>query len=162
MGPPFLLLLLPRDQWISWINSSLPLRPGLDLTFATQANIPVTNTLVGIDPDGGAVNYSVAVVPSHGAVQITGAQSGAFIYTPATDYVGADAFVYQVADSGGLTDTATVTVTMSPPSTGAIEGVVFDDLNGNGRQDPANVLPIIRRLPDTVTVWTRHPLGELK
>src|SRR5690606_18897785 len=91
--------------------------------------------LVGIAPDGGAVNYSVAVVPSHGAVQITGAQSGAFIYTPATDYVGADAFVYQVADSGGLTDTATVTVTMSPPSTGAIEGVVFDDLNGNGVKD---------------------------
>src|SRR5690606_30001884 len=54
-----------------WINSSLLLRPGLDLTFATQANIPVTNTLVGIAPDGGAVNYSVAVVPSYGAVQIT-------------------------------------------------------------------------------------------
>ena len=32
---------------------------------------------------------------------------------------------------------------------------------GNGRQDPANVLPIIRKLPDQVTVWTRHPLGGL-
>jgi hypothetical protein len=126
-------VLIGGPGWIRLIAAA-PARAGSDLCDAGQhPGQPIT--LVGIDPEGGAVTYAVFTAPAHGAVQISGAQSGAFTYTPATDFVGADAFVYQVADTGGLTDTATVTVTMSPPATGAIEGVVFDDLNGNGVKD---------------------------
>lgn len=129
----------------------------LGLTFATLANIPVSNTLVGIDPDGGAVTYTVFTAPAHGAVQISGAQSGAFTYTPATNFVGADAFIYQVADTGGSTDTATVTVTMSPPSTGAIEGVVLTTSTATASRMWAKPALLASRSAAAVALTRRQP-----
>ena len=55
-------------------------------------------------------------------------------------------FVYRVADSGGLTDTATVTVTMVPRHRGD-RNVVFDDLNRNGQRmwvNPASPVTVAR------------------
>jgi hypothetical protein len=87
---------------------------GLDLTLVTQTNSPITGTLAAIDPAGGAVTFTVATAPALGTLQITAAQSGAFVYTPSSGYSGLDTFVYQVANAYGLTDTAAVTVNILP------------------------------------------------
>ncbi len=55
--------------------------------------------------------------PMHGVLQNN--NNGTFGYTPNLNYVGIDTFVYEICDTGGLCDTATVTIdvtqTNAPP-----------------------------------------------
>lgn len=57
---------------------------------------------------------SVTQQPAHGSVVIS-STDGQATYTPASGYTGTDSFVYQICDQDGLTDTATVTITVLPP-----------------------------------------------
>ncbi|MDH3539411.1 MAG: Ig-like domain-containing protein, partial [Acidimicrobiia bacterium] len=66
------------------------------------------------DPDGD-LDPATAVVttpPVNGTATANG--DGTFTYTPDSDYNGPDTFTYTVCDSGGLCDTATVSVTVDP------------------------------------------------
>ena len=66
------------------------------------------------DPDRGDRIRVVSVgAPGHGQAQVVGA-GAAVQYAPAPNYHGADHFTYVVADAGGLADTATVEVTVTP------------------------------------------------
>jgi len=64
------------------------------------------------DPDGTLVPSSVTVIsaPAHGATSVN-TTTGAILYSPETDYHGADSFIYQVSDNEGATDLATVSMT---------------------------------------------------
>lgn len=53
--------------------------------------------------------WTVLVGPTHGTVAIT-STTGAFTYTSAAAYVGADSFTYTMTDADGDTSTATVSV----------------------------------------------------
>ena len=64
------------------------------------------------DPDGDTRTFAKASDPAHGTVTCTAA--GVCTYTPATDYVGPDAFTYSVGDGHGGTDTGAVTITVDP------------------------------------------------
>jgi len=50
--------------------------------------------------------------PANGAVVNNG--DGSFDYTPDTDFFGADSFVYEICDTDGACDTATVDITVEP------------------------------------------------
>ncbi len=66
------------------------------------------------DPDGGDRIRVVSVgAPGHGQAQVVGA-GAAVEYAPDPNYHGPDRFTYVVADAGGLADTATVEVTVTP------------------------------------------------
>ncbi len=62
------------------------------------------------DPDGDDIAVVDVSSPTHGNVTTNGAT---VIYTPTLDYNGADFFTYTISD-GDLTDTALVSVTISP------------------------------------------------
>lgn len=82
--------------------------------ISTTKNVAATlaaATLAGAgnDPDGDALSVS-AVAPASaqgGTVVLT---AGQIVYTPATDFAGADSFGYTIADSYGATVSGTVTV----------------------------------------------------
>jgi len=59
--------------------------------------------------DGMPTLNTITIQPTHGTATIIGDQ---IEYTPNPEYNGIDAFEYQVIDNGGLTDTATVTITV--------------------------------------------------
>ena len=63
------------------------------------------------DPDGDPLRIVSATAPAHGTAT---AGAGGVRYAPALNYHGQDSFDYTIADPGGLTDTATVTVTVLP------------------------------------------------
>ncbi len=64
------------------------------------------------DPESGALTIAPATPPAHGALTLR--TDGSFDYTPAANYHGGDSFTYTVSDSGGLTATATVNLTVTP------------------------------------------------
>lgn len=84
------------------------------LTINITAGTPAAVLLAGVDPEGGALNYTVTVSPQHGMLSGTAPN---VTYTPVADYVGADAFTYTVTDPKGLaSQPATVSITVAPPN----------------------------------------------
>jgi hypothetical protein len=81
------------------------------------------------DPDGDAIQITRIVTPPlHGVASI---QAGRVVYTPDFNFTGTDTFVYEICDNGDpvLCDTATVTVTISPPGPGGvIPNIISDNL----------------------------------
>lgn len=63
------------------------------------------------DPEGGVLRFSMLQGPSHGTLSM--ATDGLFTYTPSAHYAGTDSFSYTASD-GVLSDTATVTLTITP------------------------------------------------
>ena len=117
----------------AWMKTGPAIRPGLDLSFATNDDTPLNDALIGMDPDGGALTFAALTQPTHGALQITNAQTGAFTYTPTPNTNGTDSFTYRVTDSQSLTDDATVTIAVrsvnSPPVAGRNGALSFDGAN---------------------------------
>ncbi len=75
-----------------------------------------TGTGIDSDIDGDALSIDASSVGTFATAQggsVTIAADGTFTYTPPANYSGSDSFNYTVTD-GGLTDTATVTVSVAP------------------------------------------------
>ncbi len=75
----------------------------------TAVNIIVTANDTDVDGDALTV-VSVVTAPAHGSAAIV--NSSTIRYTPATNFVGNDSFVYQIGDGNGHRANATVTVTV--------------------------------------------------
>jgi VCBS repeat-containing protein len=83
---------LAYDQWIEAIK-----------------NTDVSGNLAGYDPDGDALTYSiVADSASNGTVTSINAATGAFTFTPTTDWSGGASFKYKVSDGASTSNEATV------------------------------------------------------
>jgi len=64
------------------------------------------------DSDGNGLTPSVLSLPAHGS--LTFSNNGSFVYTPAPNYNGSDAFTYQVSDGQDQSGVATVNLTITP------------------------------------------------
>jgi hypothetical protein len=108
-----------------------------DSTATTKDKAVTTNVLSNdSDPDGNVLTITSVTNPPKGTA--TKNSGGTITYTPDAGFVGTDTYQYTISD-GALTDTATVTVTVSnttPPPTGTdcsdipvknFKGVVFLD-----------------------------------
>ncbi len=77
---------------------------------------PVTVDVLANDGDvENSLDPSTVIVtndPSNGTVTVN--PDGSINYTPDPDFSGTDSFVYQVCDTDGACDTATVTITVNP------------------------------------------------
>ncbi|TLS51500.1 hypothetical protein FE782_15435 [Paenibacillus antri] len=91
-----------------------------DVTYSTLKNTPAAGTIVGTDPDGGALTFALGTAPLHGTATVT--EGGDWTYAPNEDYVGTDAFTVVATDASGETATATVSVTVlrGPETTASI------------------------------------------
>jgi uncharacterized repeat protein (TIGR01451 family) len=67
------------------------------------------------DPESSTLTVQTTPVsgPSNGTVSLNA--SGSMTYTPNPGFYGTDTFVYRISDITGLTDTATVTITVPAP-----------------------------------------------
>jgi cyclophilin family peptidyl-prolyl cis-trans isomerase len=99
---------------------------------ATVLNV-LANDVSAPDPAEAFTILSVTQ-PTHGTVTITDNGTRA-TYTPTTDYTGPDSFTYTMKDPGGLTSTATVTLTVQDFIPSQLGGQAYIDLNGNGILD---------------------------
>jgi VCBS repeat-containing protein len=88
----------------------------------------VTGAVTATDADGDPLTYSLGSGPAFGDVKVT--SDGKFTYTPDVDAryralvtptVDTDSFTVNISDGFGGTTTATVQVTIAPPSASAID-----------------------------------------
>ncbi|MDH3294466.1 MAG: Ig-like domain-containing protein, partial [Acidimicrobiia bacterium] len=99
-----------------------------DDTASAQAAVAVVVDVVANDSDvdGNLVPGSVntvcvgCVAPGNGTAVANG--DGTFTYTADAGFEGVDTFVYEVCDSGGLCDTAVVSITVTVPNDPPVAG----------------------------------------
>ncbi len=86
-----------------------------DRNLGTPVNAPLNGLLTANDADIPAQPFTFTILtdPAHGTVNITDPATGAFTYTPGTDYEGSDSFTFTVDDNNGGTDTGTINITVS-------------------------------------------------
>jgi cyclophilin family peptidyl-prolyl cis-trans isomerase len=104
----------------------------------TTLNV-LANDLSAPDP---AEVFTIASVTQgeHGTVAIS-SDGKSILYTPIADYVGPDSFTYTMSDAGGLTSTATVTLSVKDFIPSTLGGRVFLDADKDGVAD-ANELGV--------------------
>lgn len=101
------------------LDSALALAPGslstTPLAYAAAQTVLedgfASLTLAASDADGDELAYEITTPPAHGS--LTGAAPD-MLYTPTTDYNGADAFTYQACDDDGNCASADVSITVTP------------------------------------------------
>lgn len=83
-----------------------------DAATTDEDGVATGNVLTNdTDADSTVLTAMVASDPSNGSVTLN--TDGSFSYTPDADFNGSDSFTYTVSD-GGLSDTATVNITINP------------------------------------------------
>jgi hypothetical protein len=87
---------------------TLPVAKSQSVT--TIEEISLTITLVGYDPGGDEISYSIATNPAHGTLSGTGETR---TYTPTANYNGSDSFTFKVNDGVLDSNEATVSITVT-------------------------------------------------
>ena len=77
------------------------------LTISTPTETPTGITLSGFDADSDPLQFSIVSLPTNGALSGTPPD---LLYTPDTNFAGADSFLFTVADEQDTSDAATVTI----------------------------------------------------
>ncbi|MDP4145917.1 MAG: Ig-like domain-containing protein [Bacillota bacterium] len=94
-----------------------------DYNRTTPYNKQVSGTVVGSDIDNDSLSYSLSSDPSNGYVYLN--NSGEWIYTPKTNFVGTDSFKVEVKDGHGGSSISNITVTVKDKLT--LVGTVVDE-----------------------------------
>ncbi len=90
-----------------------PVAPvAVDDEVTIPMDTPVTINVLANDIYDDPVFVSVQEFPQYGILEAP--SDGIIEYTPNAGFVGTDSFTYQITDSDGLFDTATVTITVGP------------------------------------------------
>ncbi|HXU46389.1 MAG TPA: Ig-like domain-containing protein [Thermoanaerobaculia bacterium] len=78
---------------------------------ATSEDTPVSVVLTGSDLDSPSLSFAIASAPAHGTLSGTAPN---LVYTPASNFNGADAFTFTVSDGQATSAPATVSITVAP------------------------------------------------
>ncbi|MFK5882380.1 MAG: tandem-95 repeat protein [Sulfurospirillum sp.] len=127
-----------------------------DDTAITNEDTNVTIDVLANDTDidtGDTKSVKSVTQPAHGAV-INGITN--VVYTPNADFNGTDSFTYTMQDAGGLTSTATVTVSVTPVNDAPI---AHDDNATLSEDSGSHVIDVLANdtdvdTGDTLTVWS--------
>ncbi len=82
-------------------------------TAGTALNVAAPGVLTNdSDADGDALAAQLVSGPTNGTLALNA--DGSFTYTPAAGFSGTDSFTYRAGDGSGVSDVATVTLTVNP------------------------------------------------
>lgn len=126
----------------------LPIVDAFDDVIAAEQDIAVDINMLANDNDLPTSGTITTTAPSNGTLFLNengtpGNPSDDFItYTPNSGYLGPDTFDYTICDGSGNCSTATVSITVNPPSINLDadnDGIMdsFEDLNADADNDPS-------------------------
>lgn len=105
---------------------------GTSVALQTSEGAGVNGTL-GTSAGTGPFTYTITTNPLNGTITSFNPTTGAFTYTPNSNYSGSDTFSYTVSNSAGTSAPMTVSVNVgSNASTGAPTGQAFSFSTANG------------------------------
>jgi hypothetical protein len=91
----------------------------VDDAFTTVQDTTFSANVMANDEEGdGPATVTTPNVVSAQGVAVAIAGNGDFSYTPPSGYTGPDSFDYAITDDNGDSDSATVAITVAPPSSG--------------------------------------------
>ncbi|MFK7877786.1 MAG: Ig-like domain-containing protein [Paracoccaceae bacterium] len=99
------------------------------LTTAEDTILVIDALANDVDANGDPLQISTVSAPSHGQASVT--EDGQILYTPNVNFNGTDSFTYTVADGFGGTDTASVTLNITPVS----DPVTINPISTDSRLD---------------------------
>jgi VCBS repeat-containing protein len=118
-----------------------------DAPVATVASVTTAedtgfnNHVTATDVEGDPLTYSLVSGPAHGTLTFN--TDGTYSYTPAADYNGADSFTYKANDGSLDSNTATVSLTVTPvndaPVAAGAAGTTLEDTVLNGHVTATDV-----------------------
>lgn len=82
-----------------------------DAALSTRHDQSISSTAIATDADGDTLTFTVSGQPSHGSVTLN--SSGAFTYTPASGFIGADSFTFAVRDAYGASDNGVISISVT-------------------------------------------------
>ena len=108
-------------------------------TATTAQGTPITIPVLGNDTDPDGTLPTLLGTPTSANGTITVNPNGTIVFTPTPGFVGTATIDYTITDPTGLTDTSTVTVTVTPVGTapdGIVRGTAGDNLIDRSYIDP--------------------------
>lgn len=113
-----------------------------NLSASTAEDTPLQAALPASDPNGDPLTYAIVAAPAHGNVSLN-PTTGAITYTPAPNYYGPDGFTFRVSDGTFDSNTATVTLTVTPvndlPTTSPLDLATDEDISVSGVLPAADI-----------------------
>jgi uncharacterized delta-60 repeat protein len=92
-----------------------PVAPDRSFTIAEDLPSPfLQGTLLATDVDSTTLTYSIVASPANGSILSFNGTTGAFTYRPKPNFNGTDTFTYRASDGSLDSNTATVTITVTP------------------------------------------------
>ncbi|WP_155948661.1 Ig-like domain-containing protein, partial [Mycobacterium sp. URHB0044] len=90
--------------------------------FSGAEDNPVSGNVLtnDTDPQNTPLTAILGTGPAHGTVML--ATNGSFTYTPAANYSGVDSFTYQASDGTAVSESATVTITVTAINDAPVAG----------------------------------------
>jgi hypothetical protein len=119
------------QTWTAAVNHA-PVAANQSVT--TPQGTPVAVTLSATDADSNPLTYAVVTGPAHGT--LSGTAPG-LTYTPNAGYSGPDSFTFKANDGSADSNTATVSITVTPVSTGCTTGTPSVDMSVSADQRAA-------------------------
>ena len=102
--------------------------------FSLLEDIALSATLPSAtDPEGQAVTYALAQQAAHGTVAVN--TNGSFVYTPASNYFGTDAFTYVASDGTKNSSAASISLSITAVIDHLMGTTNADTLVGNADAD---------------------------
>ena len=98
---------------VTHINSP-PVAESQDVTTNRDTSAPIT--LDATDKDGDSLTYSLGTTPNHGSLSPFDEDTGSVVYNPINGYTGSDSFTFTANDESSTSNTAKVSITVSPVS----------------------------------------------
>ena len=111
-------------------NNGIPV--ATSATVSAVEDTAKTGTLAGTDPEGSTLTFAKVADPSHGTVTIS-ASTGAYVYTPASNYNGADSFTFKVNDGTADSATSTLSITVSAVNDAPTGSVIISGIATQGQ-----------------------------
>jgi len=109
----------------------------VDDSYSTPADTPLDISDLTANDTPATMTVTSVTTPLHGTAVLNG--DGTVTYTPDPGYTGPDTFDYVAQTAGGLTDTATVTISVSASA--------VDDQKNGTRDTPTTLLPLANDTP---------------
>lgn len=97
----------------------------------------MTGIFIAADPESATLTYTLDTLPTSGTVSLNG--TGGFVYTPNPNFNGTDSFSFHVNDGMYNSNSATISMTITPVNDAPVAYSASQNIAGNSYASSGNI-----------------------